>query len=83
MPENTGMLWEDNSPNEPKGKNGFYKTERDKILDAIVYYKEKYGIVATMVQINANSNFSIKKDIIEGVTVKKVNNILPGNYWVM
>ena len=76
------MLWEDNTPNESKNKKISHKTERDKILEAVAYYKSKYGITATIVEININSNFSIKKDAIDGITVRKVKDVLPNCFWI-
>lgn len=75
------MLWEDMANNDKKGKiQG--KSEMEKILEAIDYYKSKYGKIATIVLINTNSSFSIKKDVIDGVSVKKMRNVMPNNYWI-
>jgi len=75
------MLWEDSISNDKKGKI-LGKSEREKILEAIEYYKSKYGKIATIVLINTDSSFSIKKDAIDDVSVKKMKNVMPNNYWV-
>lgn len=83
MPDNIGMLWYDDSLNESKNKKTFLKSEREKILEAIAYYKEKYGINASEVHININSSFSVKKDVIEGITVKKMKGIIEHHFWII
>jgi hypothetical protein len=58
------------------------KTDREKILEALAYCKEKYKQDCNYVEINVNAEFSIKKDAIDGVTIKKVKNILPDQCWI-
>jgi C1A family cysteine protease len=82
LPENTGILWEDSTPTEAKNKKIHTKTEREKILEATAYFKKKYGFPATIVYINIDADFSIKKDAIDDITIKKVKYIMPNNIWI-
>jgi hypothetical protein len=70
------MLWFDSRENESTNKKADVKTEREKILEAVAYYEKKYGIRATEVHINPDSDFSIKKDAIENLTVEKDRYVL-------
>ena len=75
------MLWEDTTNNNKKGKI-LGKSEREKILEAIDYYKSKYGKIATIVMINTDSSFSKKQDAIDGISVKRMRNVALNNYWI-
>jgi hypothetical protein len=80
--EKTGMLWFDSTENESKNKKLEVRTEREKILRAIEYYTEKYGLKVTEIHINPNSIFSLKKDAIEGILVVKDKSIPPNHIWL-
>ena len=74
-----GVLWHDETVLKSKKQK---KTDREKILEALAYCKEKYKQDCDYVEINVNAEFSIKKDAIDGVTVKKVKNVLPNQCWI-
>jgi len=79
--KDVGLIWEDDTPSISKGKvRG--KSDREKILEAISYFKQKYEVDAKKVLINLNSTFSLKDDTIDGVTVVKVKNVSPINYLI-
>lgn len=76
----SGLIWFDDTRMKSKKEK---KTDREKILEGITYCKEKYKCNLTNVEININSEFSLKKDVIEDISVKKVKNIMPDQFWIM
>jgi hypothetical protein len=62
-----GMLWFDSTKNKP---------EREKILEAIKYFEKKYNTKATEVRIANTSDFSKKKDAIDGILVEHDKYVL-------
>ncbi len=79
--KDVGLIWEDDTPTDSKGK-AKGKSDREKILEAISYFKQKYDVEAKRVLININSAFSLKDDAIDGITISKVRNVSPINYFI-
>lgn len=67
---NTGMLWFDNSE----------RTLKQKIADAVEYYKKKYGKSPNLVLIHPSV---LEEDLnVDDATVRPYRPVLPGHIWI-
>ena len=72
---NTGMLWFDNDPKT---------TLAAKIIRAVAYYAEKYGVVPNLCLVNPvalEGHAPISPDL-GGVVVRPYRPVLPGHLWI-
>jgi len=67
----TGMLWFDNSP----------RSLKDKVEDASMFYREKYGQVPTICFVNpATLNNGGGRS--NGIEVREARTVMPDHFWI-
>jgi hypothetical protein len=67
----TGMLWFDNSP----------RSLKEKVNDASVFYREKYGCIPTLCFVNPAS-LEEEESQSNGVEVRKARTVMPDHFWI-
>jgi hypothetical protein len=70
----TGQMWADF---EKK------KTEKEKVVEGISWYTKKYGVAPKLIHISLESDLDVKLPEFEGMTIHRVRNIMPNNYWLV
>ena len=68
---NAGMMWFDNDPKTPLNA---------KVIKAVAYYTEKYGLVPNTCLVNPSA--LTEQTEISGITVRPYRPVLPGHLWI-
>lgn len=72
MSQHKGMLWQDDAPKDA--------TLEERIMRAVNYYRQKYGRLPKLVQVNPKTSLTAVK--IKGITVEPVKTVMVGHFLV-